>query len=66
MTQLTIEVEKQPKDRYADELAVYESVKNNKELYPVFFCYNTTTKMYSATRLISKSLLESFNFKIIH
>ena len=64
--EIPIPIERHNGDRYSEELTIFELTKGIKDLQPVFFCYLPSTKRYSATRLTSRSLLESFNFKIIH
>lgn len=64
--EIPIPIERHDKDRYTEELIVYELTKGIKDLQPTFFCYLPSTKKYSAMRLTSRTLLESFNFKIIY
>lgn len=67
-SQLEIAVETEPLagSNYAEALAIYEADKKKLDLAPVHFCQMKSTGKYSCTRLIKPSLLESFNFKIIH
>jgi len=65
-TKIELELPRFEGDKYAEELALYESTKKNKDFHPVFFCFLPSTKKFSATRFASESLLKSFGFQIIH
>lgn len=65
--QLSIDVPIEHKNskNYVEELARYEKDKANGDYYPISFSYLPSEQKYSATRFMKKSLLESFNFRVI-
>lgn len=64
-TTIDVQIEIPSGSNYAAEKAKFEQDKKNKEFFPVFLAYLPKTKSFSAFRLTSRSLIESFNFQII-
>lgn len=62
--QLSIEVPIQ-KGGYSEALEEYNATVKNRNLLPVFLCYNSNLGKFLVTTFFQESTIKSFNYKII-